>query len=252
GFLARVELRPPVISWISARDTQTEFMNLLMLIAATFDKIGHEIYILQHPEIGELREGFVAGTVGSITMPHKRNPEIAEHLGTLARLIRHQVSCLAESLVHDHERDGRSWKVEWGVIAPICVMAGALLHLSTIMCAGLEVDSARMLANLEATQGHVLSEGVMMALAAHVGKQTAHDRVYAAAIAAAQAGRPLRAALLEQPEITRHLSADQIDTLLDYRRQLGMCPQLVDRVLAAAEELRRTDQAYGSVDTSVP
>jgi adenylosuccinate lyase len=251
-FLARLGLRPPDISWITARDTQTEFMNLLMLIAATFDKIGHEIYNLQRPEIGEVREGFVAGTVGSITMPHKRNPEIAEHLGTLARLIRHQVSCLAESLVHEHERDGRSWKVEWASIGPICVMTGALLRLSMIMCAGLEVDRAQMLANLEATQGYVLSEGVMLALAAHVGKQTAHDRVYAAAIAAAQAGRPLKAALLEQPEITRHLSANQIDALLDYRRQLGMCPQFVDRVLAATNALRNTDHADGSADIPVP
>ena len=100
------------------------------MIAATFDKIGHEVYTLQRPEFGEVREGFVNGTVGSITMPHKRNPEIGEHLGTLARIIRHNAGCLAESMVHDHERDGRSWKVEWGLIAPTCALVGAALHLS--------------------------------------------------------------------------------------------------------------------------
>ena len=77
AFLSRLGLRAPLISWTSARDTQVEFINLLALIAATLDKMGHEIYNLQRPEIGEVREGFVPGTVGSITMPHKRNPEIA-------------------------------------------------------------------------------------------------------------------------------------------------------------------------------
>jgi adenylosuccinate lyase len=243
-FLARLGLRAPVISWIAARDTLVEFVNLLAMIAGTFDKIGHEIYNLQRPEIGEVREGFVPGSVGSITMPHKRNPEIAEHLGTLARLIRHHANCLAESQVHEHERDGRSWKIEWGVIGPVCGMTGALLRLSITMCANLEVDSARMMANLEASQGYVLSEGVMLALAGRVGKQTAHDLVYSAAMAAVQAGLPLKTALLEHAEIAGHLSAAEIDALLDYRRQLGLCPQLVDRVATASTAARQADSVF--------
>lgn len=244
SFLARLGLRPPLISWISARDTPAEFIGLLALIAATFDKIGQEVYNLQRPEIGEVREGFVPGTVGSITMPHKRNPEIAEHLGTLARLIRHQSECLTESLVHDHERDGRSWKVEWAVIGPTCGMMGALLRLSATMCAHLQVDSARMAANLEATQGYILSEGVMLRLAAHTGKQTAHDLVYGATMAASGSGQPLKAAILENAAIMAHLSAAELDSLLDYRRQVGMCPRFVDRVVAATGDRRQADLAF--------
>jgi len=108
SFLVRLGLNVPTISWTTARDTLAEWFNLLALIASTGDKIGHEIYNLQRPEIDEVSEGFVTGTVGSITMPHKRNPEISEHLGTLARVIRHNASLIAESLVDDHERDGRS------------------------------------------------------------------------------------------------------------------------------------------------
>jgi adenylosuccinate lyase len=120
-------------------------MQLLAMIAATFDKIGHEIYNLQRPELGEVREGFVGGVVGSITIPHKRNPEIAEHLGSLARLIRHNAACLAENLVHDHERDGRSWKAEWGLIGPTCVMLGSVLRLGKLMCANLQFDYRRQI-----------------------------------------------------------------------------------------------------------
>jgi adenylosuccinate lyase len=243
AFLSRLGLRAPVISWTSARDTLVEFMNLLALIAGTFDKIGHEIYNLQRPEIGEVREGFVPGTVGSITMPHKRNPEIAEHLGTLARMIRHQAACLAESQVHEHERDGRSWKVEWGVIGPLCGMLGALLRLSKTMCANLEVDRERMRANLQAAQGYIFSEGIMLALARHTGKQTAHDIVYSTAMAALQAGRPLEAAIRENQLIAAHLSEEEIAAEFDIDRQIGLCPQFVDRVAAAVLALRQADAA---------
>jgi adenylosuccinate lyase len=240
-FFARLGLRAPDIAWLTTRDTNVEFMNILAMIAATFDKIGHEVYSLQHPELGEVREGFVGGTVGSITMPHKRNPEIAEHLGSLARLIRHNAACLAENLVHEHERDGRSWKTEWGLIGPTCAMTGALLRLAKTMCAHLQVDEARMMANLEATHGFVLSEGVMLALAQRVGKQTAHELVYATAMAAFEAGRPLKEAVLENEQITAHLSTAEIEALFDYRRRLGLCPEFVDKVSALTQADRAGD-----------
>lgn len=244
AFFSRLGLRPPDIAWNTTRDTHTEFINLLAMIAATFDKIGHEVYNLQRPELGELREGFVSGTVGSITMPHKRNPEISEHLGTLARLIRHNAACLAENLVHEHERDGRSWKAEWALIGPSCTMAGALLRLAKTMVANLQVDEAGMLASLEATRGYVLSEGVMLALAQKIGKQSSHQLVYTTAMVAFEAGRPLKEAILENEQITAHLPPAEIEALFDYRRQIGLCPEFVDRVAA----LTRTDRARDETD----
>ncbi len=243
-FFAKLGLRPPDITWNTARDTQVEFMNLLAIIGATFDKIGHEIYTLQRPELGEVREGFVRGVVGSITMPHKRNPEIAEHLGSLARLIRHNAACLAENLVHDHERDARSWKTEWALIGPTCAIAGSLLRLSKVMCANLDVDEAGMMASLERTHGYVLSEGVMLALAQKVGKQTAHELVYETAMAAFEADRPLKDAILKNEQITAHLSPAKIETLFDYHQQVGLCPQFVDRVAKLTRADRETDSDF--------
>jgi adenylosuccinate lyase len=243
-FFAKLGLRPPDISWITARDTQVEFINLLAMVAASFDKIGHEIYTLQRPELAEVREGFVKGTVGSITMPHKRNPEIAEHLGSLARIIRHNAGCLAENLVHDHERDGRSWKAEWGLIGPTCAMAGSVLRLGKIMCANLDVDQAGMMASLEASRGYVLSEGVMLTLSKKIGKQTAHDIVYKTAMAAFEANRPLKDAILENEQIRAHLTVEEIERLFDYHRQLGLCPDFVDRVAEMTGADRKTDIDY--------
>ncbi len=232
-FLARLGLNAPIISWTTARDPLAEWFNLLTLIASTGDKIGHEVYNLQRPEIGEVSEGFVAGTVGSITMPHKRNPEIAEHLGTLARIIRHNAALMAESLVHDHERDGRSWKVEWAVLSETCLAAGKLLAMLHTLVANLVIHADRMYANLEATGGFVLSEALMLLLAEKIGKQSAHRLVYETAMAAHTARRPLKQAVLENPEIRTHLSVEEIEAVFDYRLHTGQCGAMVDRVLAA-------------------
>ncbi len=238
-FLAKLGLNAPAISWTTARDTQAEWFNLLALIASTGDKIGHEVYNLQRPEIGEVSEGFVTGTVGSITMPHKRNPEISEHLGTLARVIRHTAALIAESLIHDHERDGRSWKAEWAVLAETCLAAGKLLALLRTLTANLVIHADRMRANLEATGGFVLSEAVMLALAARIGKQSAHTLVYETAMAAHSTGRGLKEAILDNPQICTHLSRDELESLFDYRRHTGHCGAMVDQVLA---ELRKVDE----------
>ena len=78
--LSRLGLGVPDISWLTARDRVAELVGLLALITGTLAKIGNEVYNLQRPEIGELREPATEGVVGSITMPQKRNPERSEHL----------------------------------------------------------------------------------------------------------------------------------------------------------------------------
>jgi adenylosuccinate lyase len=239
SFMERLGLNAPLISWTTARDSLAEWFNLLALIASTGDKIGHEVYNLQRTEIGEVSEGFVAGTVGSITMPHKRNPEISEHLGTLARVIRHDASLISESLVHDHERDGRSWKAEWAVLAETCLAAGKLLALLRILTGNLVIHAGRMQANLEATGGFVLSEAVMLALAERIGKQSAHALVYETAMNAQTAGQSLKEAILGNPQICVYLPAKEIEALFDYRQHTGQCGLMVDQVL---EELGKNDE----------
>ena len=231
-FAERLGLRAPVISWTSSRDVLAEWCALLTLITGTADRIGHEVLNLQRSEIGEVREGFVAGTVGSITMPHKRNPEIGEHLGSLARLTRHLGAAVQEGLVHDHERDGRAWKTEWHAIPEATMLASRAVELLGEMAAHLEVDADRMRANLEASGGAVLSEAVMLALAPRIGRDAAHRLMYELAIAARDSGRSLIDAVRADAAITSALDARALDALLDVASHTGHCAAMVDRVLA--------------------
>lgn len=232
-FFEQLDLRDPDMSWTSSRDILAEWANLLALTASAADRIGHEVYNLQRDEIGELREASTAADVGSITMPHKRNPEGAEHLGALARVVRANAALLTESLVHDHERDGRSWKVEWHAVPELTMAAGKAHALLAALLGGLEVRTDRMRANLDASGGYALSEGVMLALARRIGKQSAHRLIHGLVASARAKGQSFAQAVSTDPDICAYLSRDELEGLLDFEAQLGQCRELVDRVLAA-------------------
>ena len=139
-FCAELGLADPGISWLTSRDRIAEFGGVLAMVCGTLARIGNEVYELQRPEIGELREPTTPDTVGSITMPHKRNPEGSEHLDTLARLVRANAAVLTEGMVVGHERDGRGWKAEWVALPEVCLLTGVALQLARRLLAGLVVD----------------------------------------------------------------------------------------------------------------
>ncbi|HXW72144.1 MAG TPA: adenylosuccinate lyase family protein [Methylocella sp.] len=231
-FFARLGLREPDMSWTASRDILTEWAHVLVLSTGTADRIGHEVYNLQRDEIGELREPSLAKGIGSITMPHKRNPEAAEHIGTLARVVRANAALLAECLVHDHERDGKSWKAEWHAVPELTMAAGKAHALLANLLEGIEVCTERMRANLEASGGFALSERAMLALASHTGKETARHIIQRVATTARREGRSFAEVLTVDRDICACLTKEELDQLTEFDVQIGHCQVLVDRVLS--------------------
>ena len=234
-FCARLGLADPGISWLTSRDRLAEFGHLLAMVTATLARVGTEVYELQRPEIGELREPAGPESVGSITMPHKRNPEAAEHLATLARLVRAQAGVLVESMVAEHERDGRAWKAEWLAFPETCLLTGAALELAERLLAGLEVDTAAMAANLAAGRGYLASEQVLAVLAPTVGKHRAQALLQEALRAGSAQGQDLGDALLASAALRPHLDPDTLRSLLatpDTGSATAMADEVVRRVRA--------------------
>ncbi|HEX2372781.1 MAG TPA: adenylosuccinate lyase family protein [Actinomycetota bacterium] len=213
-FSARLGLGDPGISWLTARDRLAEFGNVLAMVAATLARIGNEVYELQRPEIGELREAVGPEVVGSITMPHKQNPEGSEHLVTLGRLVRAQAGVLLESMVTEHERDGRAWKAEWAAFPEACLLTGAALALAGRLLDGLEVDTEAMARNLAASRGYVASERVLAALAPALGKHSAQALLQETLRAGAARGHSLEDTLQASPDLRAHLDAGAMRSLL--------------------------------------
>ena len=231
-FAARLGLGTPDVPWLTSRDGVAEFIWLLAAISATVGKIGNEVYQLQRPEIGELRESFTEGTVGSITMPHKRNPELSEHLVTLSRVIRAHAGLALDGMVAEHERDGRAWKTEWLVLPEVGMCFAACVNSGARMLDGLRVDPERMLANIGQHRGYLLSEPVMRALAGRVGKHTAHEVVYQAAMNGLDRDQDFRTALRADARLDA-ISDAELDGLLEVRSSLGSCAAFADRVCRA-------------------
>lgn len=109
--------------WQSQRDGIAEFGNLLSLITGALGKFGQDIALMA--ELGaEIR---LSGGGGSSAMPHKQNPVNAETLVTLARFNAVQISALHQSLVHEQERSGAGWMLEWMTLPQMVTATGACL-----------------------------------------------------------------------------------------------------------------------------
>jgi adenylosuccinate lyase len=230
--MARLGLGVADINWQPARDRFAEYVGVLGLIGGSFGKIAHEIILLAHTEIDELAEPFNEGKVGSSTMPHKRNPVVAEGVLAVSRALRYTVALMHEAMLLEHERDASVWRVEWKAIPEACMMTGAILAQMKDILTGLEVHADRMRKNLDALGGLLLSERVMFALADKLGKQSAHEVVYHAAMRSVEQGVTFEAALMEKPEVKQALGGEALKALFDPTTYVGLAPEIVDRVLA--------------------
>src|SRR5262245_58305001 len=99
------------------------------------------------------------------------------------------------------------------------------------MLAGLQVDTERMRRNLSLTNGLIVAEAVMMALAPHIGRDKAHELVTAAARKVNEDGSPLATVLNAMPEVASRLDRDAIARLTDPANYLGLAAEMVNRVL---------------------
>ena len=222
----------PEQPWHTQRDRLVEFAAVLGLIAGGLGKIGRDISLLMQTEAAEVFEPSAPGKGGSSTMPHKRNPVGSAVLIGAATRVPGLLSILFSAMPQEHERSLGLWHAEWETLPEICcVVSGALVQALNI-ARGLEVDSERMARNLDLTHGLVLAEAVSIVLAQRVGRETAHHLLEQCCKRAVAEKRHLRGVLGEEPQITAHLSAQELDRLLDPAHYLGQATTWVERARA--------------------
>jgi adenylosuccinate lyase len=224
-------------------DHLAENVLLLGLLAATCGKIGREIYTLMKTEFAEVEEPVPPGTVGSSTMPQKRNPKLCQDIIAAAAEIRSQVPLALEAMMTEHEADRTTSLMMDTAESRACIATGDMLSRLAEVMRGLRLDPARMRANLDLGGGLIMSEAVMLDLGAAIGRQHAHDAVYDAAQDAFVQARPFAALLAADPRVTTHLTATQIEALLDPTAYTGLCADMArdgaERARATARELMR-------------
>lgn len=228
-FAARLGLGVPVIGWHAARDRVAEFGIALAMVAATLARIAEEVRVLSRPELNEVTEGWEYGRVGSSTMPHKRNPERSEQVVVLARLARSNGALLIEGMLQEHERDSRGLRMEWPALADVCHYTLAAFSMLNEVLADLQVHRSRMAEHANDAAEYICTEAVMLALAGKIGKQSAHTILYEVSQHAQSGGHSIRACLLARSDISRWMTAAELDLLLSPARYLGEAAELTDQ-----------------------
>ncbi len=232
ALMKELGLKQPVIAWHTVRDTIAETGMFLALVGGSLGKIAMDVKLLMQTEVAEVYEPFAQGRGSSSTMPQKRNPVSCLYIHAAVAVVRQHAASLVEAMVADHERSTGPWEIEWIALPEaFCLVAGALQQTKFVL-AGLEVDEKRMRANLDITHGLIVSEAVMMGLAAQLGRERAHDLVYDICREAIRQQRPLLELLAENPEIAKHASRETLAELCDPANYLGLSGVMVDRVLA--------------------
>lgn len=204
-------------------DHLAENICILGLLSATCAKIGREIYTLMKTEFGEVEEPVPPGTVGSSTMPQKRNPKLCQDIIALAADVRTQVPLALEAMQTEHEADRTMTLMMDAAESRACIATGDMLARLTEVLRGLKLEPERMRRNLDLGGGLIMAEAVMLELGRTLGRQHAHDVVYDAAQAAFVEGRAFSAVLAADPRVTRHLGPGEIAKLLDPVAYTGLC-----------------------------
>jgi adenylosuccinate lyase len=229
-------LTPMAVPSRSLVDHQAEYVSVLGLFAGSSGMIGREVYHLMRTEYGEAEEPVPPGTVGSSTMPQKRNPFLSQDIIAYSAAIRAAVPIALEAVQTEHEADRTTSVMMRDALQRACIGTGdVLIRLREVM-RGLKLYPERMMANLDIGQGLIMAEALMLSLGATIGRQEAHDVVYDAAQDAGQGRGDFATLLGADSRVTAHLSAAQITAMLDPASYTGQSGEVARLAAARARQ----------------
>ena len=214
----KLGLKPARISTqVIARDYHANFMQNLALIAAAIEQCAVELRHLQRTEVLEVEEAFKKGQKGSSAMPHKKNPISGENLSGLARVVKANAQASLDNIALWHERDISHSSVERIIFPDSTILADYMLNRFNRLVSGLVIHKENMLKNANLFGGIVFSQRVLLELTNKgLSRENAYSLVQKNALAAFN--KPdgnFKANLLNDSEITKHLSKEEIENCFD-------------------------------------
>ncbi|REE90583.1 adenylosuccinate lyase [Paenibacillus taihuensis] len=201
----------PISTQTLQRDRHAEYVGTLALIATSLDKFATEIRALQKSEFREVEEPFAKGQKGSSAMPHKRNPIGCENISGLSRVIRGHMLTAYENVTLWHERDISHSSAERVILPDSTMLLNYMLNRLGNIIKNLQVFPENMKRNMQRTFGVPFSGRVMTKLIDKgLSREQAYDTVQPRAMQAWEEQRQFRDIIEATPEITAHLSAEEI------------------------------------------
>jgi len=248
GLADELTLTVPATPWHSTRDRFAEVATTLGMLTGSLGKMALDIALLAQTEIAELAEPLAtsgsggSARGGSSSMPHKRNPVSCAATLAAARRVPGLVATMLSAMAQENERALGGWQAEWECLPQIVKLCACALQNMLTVCANLHVDSERMRANLDLTQGQIMAEAVTLALGAKIGRQAAHEVIERACRIANADGRHLRSVLEQDGVIGANLSTNELDQAFDANQYNGVTFQFIARVVESWRALTHMER----------
>jgi 3-carboxy-cis,cis-muconate cycloisomerase len=151
----RLGLAVPAGAWHVQRDAWVGLGCEVAELCGSLGKIGRDLALLAQAEVGEVAEPSAPGRGSSSAMPHKRNP-VAALIAIAAATRAPQIAAtLLAAMPQEHERGLGDWQAELAQWPALFLAAHGALRALADACGGLDVDVARMRANLDRHLGAV-------------------------------------------------------------------------------------------------
>jgi adenylosuccinate lyase len=229
---ARLGLRAaPVSTQVIQRDVYAEYLSTLAIVASSLDKFALQIRHWQRTEVREAQERFRAGQKGSSAMPHKRNPILSERICGMARIVRGYAIAALENVALWHERDISHSSAERVILPDSSIALDYMLAKATSLIDNLVVFPQRMLENLNATRGLIFSGQLLLALTqSGVSREQSYEWVQRNAMQTWDEGGDFRERVLEDKDISAHLSREQIEQVFSPTHYLRNVDKIFARV----------------------
>jgi 3-carboxy-cis,cis-muconate cycloisomerase len=180
------------VPWHSNRMPIVELGSALAAVVGAIGAMAADINVLSRTEIAEVSERLGEGEGGSSAMPHKRNPVTSVLLVSAARRSPGLVATLFEAQVTEDQRSSGAWHSEWQTLRELERLTIQTSTTAADLVGRLDVDVARMRANLDFTDGLIYSERVTAILAESMGKSSAFELVAEASAESVRTSRPLQ------------------------------------------------------------
>lgn len=227
--LAReLNLTCPDAPWHAYGDRLAAMVAASAIYTGVLGKMARDISLLMQTEVAEARE---AGG-GSSTMPHKQNPAGCAVALAAATRMPALMSTVLTGLVQEHERAAGTWHAGWPSIVEAVQVMGASAEAMRQVASEMTVDPARMRANLDATNGAIFAERVVMRAGRTAGRDAATTMVKAALDKAREQRTSFPAVVRATPELASHLSVQDLQSLDDPASYLGAAETLRQRLLS--------------------
>jgi 3-carboxy-cis,cis-muconate cycloisomerase len=228
----QLQLAEPVLPWHTDRVRTVQLANSLCLVAGVSAKIAQDVVLLSQTEVGELREPESPGGGGSSTMPQKRNAAISVAIIAAYRRSAGLAGVILGGMAQELDRSTGDWQAEWTTVTELLRLTGGVASRLRHLLSGLQVDEARMAANVSLTRGGIMGERIALRLRQPLGGARAQGAVETASRRSAAGGTSLGAELGREPDVSRELSRAELDELADPESYLGSSQEFIDRALA--------------------